>query len=188
MFFVRARGSASGRQGGRHSVSQRARWIQPWRQARTAAPEISHSGIVDVEFGKNVTVVEPVNLYGCSIGDGSFVGPFVEIQKGAKIGKRCRVQSHSFICELVTIGDDSFISHGAMFINDRFVGGGPAKEASLWSQTKLGNFVSVGTNSTILPVTICDRVVIGAGAVVTKHITVPGIYAGNPARLLRKLR
>ena len=65
--------------------------------------------------------MQPVNLYGCSIGDGSFVGPFVEIQKGAKIGKRCRVQSHSFICELVTIGDDCFISHGAMFINDRFV-------------------------------------------------------------------
>ena len=87
-------------------MSERPRWIQPWRQPRTAAPEILQSGIVDVEFGKNVTVVEPVNLYGCSIGDASFVGPFVEIQKGAKIGKRCRVQSHSFICELVTIGDE----------------------------------------------------------------------------------
>lgn len=169
-------------------MSQRARWIQPLRQPRTAAPKVSHSGIVDVEFGKNVTVVEPVNLYGCSIGDGSFVGPFVEIQKGAKIGKRCRVQSHSFICELVSIGDDSFISHGAMFINDRFVHGGPAKERSLWMETKLGNFVSVGTNATILPVIICDNVVIGAGAVVTNDITAPGVYAGNPARLLRRLR
>jgi acetyltransferase-like isoleucine patch superfamily enzyme len=150
-------------------------------------PETRYSEIVDVEFGKNITVVEPVNLYGCVIGDGSFVGPFVEIQKGAKIGKRCRVQSHSFICELVTIGDDCFISHGAMFINDPFLTGGPATERSLWRQTKLGNRVSIGTNATVLPVTICDHVVIGAGAVVTKDITVPGIYAGNPARLLRRL-
>src|SRR2546430_10200874 len=84
-----------------------------------AKPEIRYAGIVDVTFGENVTVVQPVNLYGCTIGDGSFVGPFVEIQKGAMIGKRCRIQSHSFICELVTIGDDCFISHGAMFIKDR---------------------------------------------------------------------
>ena len=169
-------------------MKQSPRWIQPLKQPCTAAPEISHSGIVDVEFGKNVTVVEPVNLYGCSIGDGSFVGPFVEIQKGAKIGKRCRVQSHSFICELVTIGYDSSIPHCAMFINDHFVNWGPAKERSNWMETKLGNFVSVGTNATILPVTICDNVVIGAGAVVTNDITVPGVYAGNPARLLRRLR
>jgi acetyltransferase-like isoleucine patch superfamily enzyme len=157
------------------------------KQPPPARAEIGHAGIVDVEFGKNVFIVEPVNLYGCEIGDDSFVGPFVEIQRGAKIGRRCRVQSQSFICELVTIGDDCFISHGAMFINDRFVDGSPAKERSLWGQTRLGNLVSVGTNATILPVTICDHVVIGAGAVVTKDISVPGIYAGNPARLLRKL-
>jgi acetyltransferase-like isoleucine patch superfamily enzyme len=144
-------------------------------------------GIVDVKFGENVTVIEPANLYGCEIGDETFIGPFVEIQKGAKIGKRCRVQSHSFICELVTIGDDCFVSHGAMFINDLFVTGGPAGKPKLWRQTKLGNRVSVGTNATILPVTICDQVVIGAGAVVTKDIVEPGIYAGNPARLLRRL-
>jgi acetyltransferase-like isoleucine patch superfamily enzyme len=149
-------------------------------------PEIHHAGIVDVEFGKNVIIVEPVNLYGCSIGDDTFVGPFVEIQKATKIGKRCRVQSHSFICELVTIGDHCFISHGAMFINDPFGTGGPANERNLWRQTKLGNRVSIGTNATILPVRICDGAVIGAGAVVTKDITVPGIYAGNPARLLRR--
>jgi acetyltransferase-like isoleucine patch superfamily enzyme len=157
------------------------------RQPYGARPEVWHAGIVDVEFGKNVTVVQPVNLYDCAIGDGSFVGPFVEIQKAAKIGKRCRVQSHSFICELVTIGNDCFISHGAMFINDPFVTGGPAGEPQLWRPTKLGNRVSIGTNATILPVTICDQVVIGAGAVVTKDITVSGIYAGNPARLLRRL-
>jgi len=143
--------------------------------------------IVDVEFGKNVTVVQPVNLYGCKIDDDSFVGPFVEIQKGVKIGKRCRVQSHAFICELVTIGDDCFISHGAMFINDLFNEGCPARSRDLWRPTKLGNQVSIGSNATILPIAICDRVVIGAGAVVTKDITEPGIYVGNPARLLRRL-
>jgi acetyltransferase-like isoleucine patch superfamily enzyme len=150
-------------------------------------PEIRTIAIVDVEFGKNVTVVQPVNLYGCKIDDDSFVGPFVEIQKGANIGKRCRIQSHSFICGLVTIGDDCFISHGAMFINDRFDSGGPAGKRELWRATEIGNRVSVGTNATVLPVAICDCVVIGAGAVVTKDITEPGFYLGNPARLLRRL-
>jgi acetyltransferase-like isoleucine patch superfamily enzyme len=156
--------------------------------APKGTPKLRAIGIVDVTFGKNVTVVQPVNLYNCTIGDDSFIGPFVEIQKGATIGKRCRIQSHSFICDLVTIGDDWFISHGAMFINDSFVTGGPAGKPQLWRPTKLGNRGSVGTNATILPVTICDQVVIGAGSVVTKDITEPGIYAGNPARLLRKLR
>jgi len=150
-------------------------------------PKFQHAGIVNVDFGEDVTVVQPVNLYGCRIGDKTFVGPFVEIQKGATIGKRCRIQSHSFICELVTIGDDCFVSHGAMFINDLFVTGSPADSKELWRGTKLGNRVSVGTNATILPVTICDNAVIGAGAVVTKDITIPGVYAGNPARLLRRL-
>jgi acetyltransferase-like isoleucine patch superfamily enzyme len=149
-------------------------------------PELRTIGIVNVEFGKNVTVVQPVNLYGCNIDDDSFVGPFVEIQKGAQVGKRCRIQSHAFICELVTIGDDCFISHGAMFVNDLFAEGRPAPNRSLWRATKLGDHVSIGTNATILPVTICDNVVIGAGAVVTKDIRVAGVYAGNPARLLRR--
>ena len=145
-------------------------------------------GIRDVEFGKDVTVVKPVNLYECSIGDGSFVGPFVEIQRGVKIGKRCRVQSHAFICELVTIGDDCFISHGTMFINDRFSIGERARgRKELYRPTTIGNNVSIGTNATILPVQIKDNVVIGAGAVVTKNILETGIYAGNPARLIRRL-
>jgi len=151
-------------------------------------PTIRKASIVDVSFGERVTVVEPVNLYGCTIRDDCFIGPFVEIQRGVVIGERCRIQSHAFICELVIIGDDCFISHGAMFINDLFSGGGPAKgRRDLWRSTKLGKGVSIGTNATILPVTICDRVVIGAGAVVTKDITKPGIYVGNPARLLRPL-
>jgi acetyltransferase-like isoleucine patch superfamily enzyme len=161
--------------------------IQRVSKTFVVKPEIRHAGIVDVTFGENVTVVQPVNLYGCTIGASSFVGPFVEIQKGVTIGKRCRIQSHSFICELVTVGDDCFISHGAMFINDPFVMGRPTAKRHLWRATKLGNHVSIGTNATVLPVTICDHVVIGAGAVVTGNITVSGIYAGNPARLLRRL-
>jgi acetyltransferase-like isoleucine patch superfamily enzyme len=154
-----------------------------------AEPKIRNSGIVNVTFGQNVTVVQPVNLYGCTIGDESFIGPFVEIQRDVLVGKRCRIQSHAFVCELVTIGDDCFISHGAMFINDLFAVGGPAKgRRDLWRSTRLGNQVSVGTNATVLPVSICDRVVIGAGSVVTKDIVEPGIYAGNPARLLRHLQ
>ena len=170
----------------RHSEKVLANQIVKQSSSKTT-PQLRHIGIVDVRFGESVTVVEPVNLYACTIGDNSFIGPFVEIQKGAAIGKRCRIQSHAFICDLVTIGDDCFISHGAMFINDLFFQGGPAGKPELWRPTKVGNRVSVGTNATILPVTICDQVVIGAGAVVTKDIVLSGIYAGNPARLLRRL-
>jgi acetyltransferase-like isoleucine patch superfamily enzyme len=143
--------------------------------------------IRDVDFGANVTVVEPVNLYECTMGDDCFVGPFVEIQKGVRVGSRTRVQSHTFICELVSIGEDCFIGHGVMFINDLFSEGGPARgRLDLWKPTHIGNHVSIGSNATVLPVKICDRAVIGAGSVVTKDITQPGFYAGNPARLLRK--
>ncbi len=145
-------------------------------------------GIKDVVFGKDVVVVEPVNIYGCEIGDNVFIGPFVEIQKDVRIGKRTKVQSHAFICELVEIGEDCFISHGVMFINDMFSIGRPAGgNKDLWKRTKIGNMVSIGTNATILPVNICDNVVIGAGSVVTKDIIKPGIYAGNPAKLIREL-
>jgi len=144
--------------------------------------------IIDVTFGEGVTVVEPANIYGCSIGDGVFIGPFVEIQKGVQVGARTRIQSHSFVCELVTIGDDCVIAHGVMFVNDLFSTGGPARgEVSLWKATRVGNHVSIGANATILPVIICDHVVIGAGSVVTRNITRPGVYAGNPARQLRTL-
>jgi acetyltransferase-like isoleucine patch superfamily enzyme len=116
------------------------------------------------------------------------VGPFVEIQKGVVIGARTRVQSHAFICELVTIGEDCFIGHGVMFVNDLFATGGPARgRKELWRSTSIGNQVSIGSNATILPVRICDRVVIGAGAVVTRDISESGVYAGNPARRLRAI-
>jgi len=151
-------------------------------------PRIRKAAIVDVTFGENVTVVEPVNIYGCTIGDGTFIGPFVEIQRGVVIGKRCKIQSHSFVCDLVTIGDDVVVAHGVMFINDLFKTGGPANNnRELWASTRIGNRVSIGSNATILAVTICDGVVIGAGSVVTKDITKPGIYAGNPAKFLRAL-
>jgi acetyltransferase-like isoleucine patch superfamily enzyme len=147
---------------------------------------ILESGIKNVEFGKDVTIVNPVNLYDCKVGDNTFVGPFVEIQKNVSIGARCKIQSHSFICELVIIGNDCFIGHGVMFINDTFIEGGPAKgNKDLWKHTNIGNNVSIGSNTTILPVTICDNVVIGAGSVVTKNIIEAGVYAGNPAKKLK---
>ena len=151
-------------------------------------PVLKKCGIRDVVFGEDVVVVEPVNLYGCRIGDGCFVGPFVEIQKDVTIGRGTKVQSHAFVCEMVSIGEDCVVSHGVMFVNDLFQTGGPARgDKTLWKPTKVGNRVSIGTNATVLPVTICDNVVIGAGSVVTKDITESGIYAGNPARLLRRL-
>ncbi len=144
------------------------------------------SGIVDVDFGANVKVVNPVNLYGCQIGNDCFIGPFVEIQKRVKIGDCTKVQSHTFICELVEIGNDCFIGHGVMFINDLFSNGGPAQgDQSKWKGTRIGNKVSIGSNATILPVQICDNVVIGAGAVVTKDIVESGVYAGNPAKKIK---
>ena len=150
------------------------------------SPIVSQAGIVDVTFGENVKVVAPVNLYGCNVGNNTFIGPFVEIQKGAIIGEKCKIQSHSFICELVTIGDHCFVGHGVMFINDLFSEGFPAEgKRDLWKPTVIGNNVSIGSNATLLPVTVCSNVVIGAGAVVTKSITKPGIYAGNPAKFIR---
>lgn len=149
-------------------------------------PDLHQAGIRDVSFGARVKVVEPCNLYGCTIGDDCFVGPFTEIQKGAVIGARSRVQSHAFICELVTIGEDCFIGHGVMFINDTFATGGPARgNRELWRETVIGNRVSIGSNATIMPVRIADDVVIGAGSVVTRDIMAAGTYAGNPARLLK---
>lgn len=153
-----------------------------------SAPIFLKAQIKDVSFGDHVKIVEPVNLYGCTIGADCFIGPFVEIQSDVTIGQRTKIQSHSFICSKVVIGDHCFVGHGVMFINDLFENGGPAGgDASKWRSTKIGNHVSIGSNSTILPVSICDRAVIGAGAVVTKDIVKPGIYAGNPARFMRSL-
>jgi acetyltransferase-like isoleucine patch superfamily enzyme len=150
-------------------------------------PVIKKNEIKGVEFGENVTVMEPVNLYDCKIGDNSFIGPFVEIQKGVLIGTGCKIQSHSFICELVTIGNNCFIGHGVMFINDPMQTGPAGGDRSKWKKTNIANNVSVGSNATILPVSICNDVVIGAGSVVTKDIDQPGVYAGNPAEKIKDL-
>jgi acetyltransferase-like isoleucine patch superfamily enzyme len=153
-----------------------------------AEPKRVQAGIRDVRCGEGVVIVEPANVYECALADGVFVGPFTEIQRGVRVGARTRVQSHTFICELVSIGADCAVAHGVMFINDLFASGGPARgDRTRWRSTTIGDRVSIGSNATILPVTICNDVVVGAGAVVTKDITEPGVYAGNPARLLRSL-
>lgn len=136
----------------------------------------------NVKQSTGVKIVEPVNLYGCELGEDVFVGPFVEIQNDVVIGNRTRVQSHSFICSNVSIGADCFVGHGVMFTNDKFIDRRLSKD---FLPTIVGNKVYIGSNATILPVTICDDVVIGAGAVVTRNITEPGTYAGNPARKLK---
>ena len=151
-------------------------------------PTILVASVRDVFCGNRVKIIAPSNVYGCKLGDDCFVGPFVEIQKDVSIGARTKVQSHSFICELVEIGSDCFIGHGVMFINDLFATGGPARgRRELWKSTSVGDRVSIGSNATILPVRICSDVVVGAGAVVTRDIEEAGVYIGNPARLQRRL-
>lgn len=149
--------------------------------------KILQSGISNITHGDNFCVVNPVNLYGCKFGDNCFVGPFVEVQNEVTIGHNTRLQSHSFICSLTRIGNDCFIGHSVAFVNDLFKEGKPSKEQNKWLGASVGNGVSIGSNATILPVKICDNVVIGAGSVVTKDITTSGIYAGNPAKKLRDL-
>ena len=128
----------------------------------------------------------PIKLVRMHVRGQRICRPFCEIQKGVAIGDRTKVQSHSFICEMVTIGNDCFIGHGVVFINDVFSDGGPAQgDRTKWKSTLVGNNVSIGSNATLLPVSICDGVVIGAGAVVTKDISEPGVYAGNPATRLQ---
>lgn len=136
----------------------------------------------NVVEGSNVKIIEPVNLYGCILQDNVFVGPFVEIQNDVIIGERTRIQSHSFVCSNVEIGSDCFIGHGVMFVNDKFIDRKLSKD---FLPTKLGNKIYVGSNSTIMPISICDDVVIGAGSVVTKNITEAGTYVGNPAKRLK---
>lgn len=151
-------------------------------------PTVFLSKIMGVDFGTNVVVIEPSNLYGCVIGDNTFIGPFVEIQKNVTIGENCKIQSHSFICELVNIGNNTVVAHGVMFINDLFSTGKPANgDKTLWKRTTIGDHVSIGSNATILPISICNNVVVGAGSVVTKDICVPGIYVGNPVKKIKDL-
>ena len=141
--------------------------------------------IKNCQLGENVKIIEPVNLYGCTIGHSCFIGPFVEIQRNVIIGNNTRVQSHSFICEGVTIGDHCFIGHGTMFINDKF--DSPNRESWIMRKTFVGNYIRIGSNATLLPIKIGDNSIIGAGAVVTKDVPANCVVAGNPAKILRNL-
>lgn len=149
--------------------------------------ERKQTGVRNVTCGDNVIVYEPANLYDCVLGNGVFVGPFVEIQGNSRIGDDSKIQSHTFICEYVTIGKRCFVGHGVMFANDMFREGKPNADRASWGHITVGNDVSIGSGATILAVSICDGAVIGAGSVVTKSIVEKGVYAGNPARLLRRL-
>ncbi|MBP6123089.1 MULTISPECIES: acyltransferase [Providencia] len=149
--------------------------------------KISHCAIRDVVTGTNIHIVEPVNLYECTINDNVFIGPFVEIQKNCHIGPNSRIQSHSFICENVTIGENCLIGHNVTFVNDLFKGGAPDADSENWLTITIEDNVTIGSGAIILCAFICQDAVIGAGSVVVKPITQKGIYAGNPAKLLRTL-
>jgi acetyltransferase-like isoleucine patch superfamily enzyme len=146
----------------------------------------------DVELGRDVKIYAFVNLYGCRVGDETRIGTFVEIQKGASVGARCKISSHTFICEGVEIEDEVFVGHGVMFINDRLPratreDGTPQTEAD-WKlePTIVRRGASIGSNATILcGVEIGERAVVGAGAVVTKSVPAGSVVAGNPARVIR---
>jgi len=148
---------------------------------------LRETAIRNVASGENVVIYQPANLYDCTLGDNVFVGPFVEIQGHTLVGSDSKIQSHTFICEYVTIGERCFIGHGVMFANDMFRDGKPNADRESWGRIIIGNDVSIGSGATILAVSICDGVVIGAGSVVTKSITEKGVWAGNPAKLLRRL-
>ena len=147
----------------------------------------------DVKLGKGVKLSKFINLYGCEIGDDSKIGAFVEIQKNASVGRQCKISSHTFICEGVTIEDNVFIGHGVMFINDiypRATANGQLQTEADWKveRTVIKKGASIGTGATILAnVTIGENAIVGAGSVVTKNVPANCIVAGNPAKMFRKI-
>ncbi len=138
--------------------------------------------IRDCRIGEGTRIWNFVNMYECEVGRDSMIGTFVEVQAGVKIGDRTRVQSHTFICEMVTIGNDVFVGHGVMFINDTMP---PQVDRDQWRSTTIEDGASIGSNATLLPVVIGKDAVVGAGAVVTKDVPPGAVVAGNPARVLR---
>lgn len=148
----------------------------------------------DVRLGKGARVFGFVNLYGCTIGADSKIGTFVEIQKNAKVGRRCKISSHTFICEGVTIGDEVFVGHGVTFVNDHYpravAAGGRLQTEADWTclKTRVRRGASIGSGATILGgVTIGQHAIVGAGSVVTKDVPAYAVVAGNPAKVLRYL-
>jgi len=142
------------------------------------------SGIKNVDLGKNVSIINPVNLYGCRISDNCKIGPFVEIQSDVNIGENSTISSHTFICSGITIGSGVFIGHGVMFINDKF----DSDSIDNWIRrdTYIGDNVRIGSNSTIMPVKIGNGAIIGAGSVVTKDVPPGSTVCGNPAKIIRE--
>jgi acetyltransferase-like isoleucine patch superfamily enzyme len=164
-----------------------------YAESETLSPSFSRIAR-DVKFGKNVCIFGLVNLYGCSIGDNSKIGAFVEIQKNASIGANVKVSSHTFVCEGVTIEDDVFVGHNVSFINDKYPrsvsSSGNLQTESDWQvvKTLVKRGASIGTSTTILcGVTIGEDAIIGAGSVVTRDVAPRTVVAGNPARLIRRL-
>ena len=148
----------------------------------------------DVKLGKNTRVFSFVNLYGCEIGDDVKIGAFVEIQKGVKIGNRCKISSHAFICEGVTLEDEVFVGHGVNFTNDRFPraanNSGQLQTEADWTciPTLVKRGASIGSGSTLLcGITVGENALIGAGSVVTKNVPPHSVVAGNPARVIKSL-
>ena len=161
-----------------------------------SSPVTAHQLIApDVKLGRGVRIFGFTNLYGCEIGDDTKIGTFVEIQKGARIGRRCKISSHTFICEGVTIEDEVFVGHGVTFINDRFPRAANA-DGSLQTEadwrcvpTLIKRGAAIGSGSTLLcGITVGERALVGAGSVVTRNVPADAVVAGNPARVIRSLR
>jgi acetyltransferase-like isoleucine patch superfamily enzyme len=160
----------------------------------SASPQPFQQIAPDVKLGRDVRIFGFTNLYGCEIGDEVKIGTFVEIQKGAKIGNRCKISSHTFICEGVHLEDEVFVGHNVTFINDRYPratnGGGKLQTETDWKciPTRVRRGASIGSGSTLLcGVTVGERAIIGAGSVVTKDVPASAVVAGNPARVIKML-